>query len=55
MCFLRLKELDLKTAPWKGKNGETSEKAVQRRWAVLVAEALWPHLTQWIYSFVSLE
>ena len=55
MHFLRLKELDLKTAPWEVKNGETSEKGVQGRWAVLVAEALWPHLAQWIYSSVSLE
>ena len=29
MRFLRLKELDLKTAPWEVKDGETSEKGVQ--------------------------
>lgn len=55
MALLRLEKVDLKTAPWEDKDGETPEKEVKGGRAVLVAEALWPHLTQWFYSFIRFE
>lgn len=50
------KSLDLKTTLWE--DGKISEKRVSGGgggWAVLLAEALWPHLTQWFSSEFSLD